>query len=79
MDALYSQKNTLVAKIDRIGQLDAPDARASALSKLCGSKVCVDMNMRDGIVTDFAHEVEACALGQASGDYGAGNYRRYAR
>ncbi|WP_038300833.1 iron-sulfur cluster assembly scaffold protein [Candidatus Micropelagos thuwalensis] len=67
MDALYSQKIlALVAKIDRIGQLDAPDARASAVSKLCGSKVCVDMNMHDGIVTDFAHEVEACALGQAS-------------
>ena len=67
MDGLYSQKIlTLVANIDRIGQLDAPDARAKAVSKLCGSKVCVDMNMRDGIVTDFAHEVEACALGQAS-------------
>ena len=48
MDALYSQKIlALVAKIDRIGQLDAPDARASAVSKLCGSKVCVDMTMRD--------------------------------
>ena len=67
MDALYSQKIlALVAKIDRIGQLVSPDARASAVSKLCGSKVCVDINMCDGIVTDFAHEVEACALGQAS-------------
>lgn len=67
MDALYSQKIlALVAKIDRIGKLDSPDAQASAVSKLCGSKVCVDIKISDGVITDFAHEVEACALGQAS-------------
>jgi NifU-like protein involved in Fe-S cluster formation len=26
----------------------------------------VDLMMREGVVTDFAHEVRACALGQAS-------------
>ncbi len=26
----------------------------------------VDLKVKDGIVTDFAHEVKACALGQAS-------------
>jgi len=28
--------------------------------------VLVDLKMQDGVVTDFAHEVKACALGQAS-------------
>ena len=52
--------------ISRIGRLDKPDATAVAHSKLCGSKVTVDLRMEEGIVTDFAHDVKACALGQAS-------------
>jgi NifU-like protein involved in Fe-S cluster formation len=28
--------------------------------------VTVDVNMKDGVVSDFGHEVKACALGQAS-------------
>ncbi|RWC64534.1 iron-sulfur cluster assembly scaffold protein [Mesorhizobium sp.] len=52
--------------IARIGRLDHPDATAKAHSKLCGSTVIVDLKMRDGVVTDFAHDVKACALGQAS-------------
>ncbi|MBX8828425.1 iron-sulfur cluster assembly scaffold protein, partial [Ochrobactrum sp. SFR4] len=35
-------------------------------SKLCGSTVLVDLKVQDGVVTDFAHEVKACALGQAT-------------
>ncbi len=56
----------LAADIPRLGRLDAPDASATAHSKLCGSTVTVDVTMRDGAVTDFAHDVRACALGQAS-------------
>lgn len=52
--------------IGRSGRLESPDATATAHSKLCGSTVIVDLNMQDGVVTDFAHEVRACALGQAS-------------
>lgn len=52
--------------IGRIGRLQRPDATATAHSKLCGSTVTVDLTMRDGVVTDFAHDVKACALGQAS-------------
>ncbi|MEQ8298483.1 MAG: iron-sulfur cluster assembly scaffold protein [Nitratireductor sp.] len=52
--------------IPRIGRLDDADASAKAHSKLCGSTVVVDLKMKDGVVTDFAHEVKACALGQAS-------------
>jgi NifU-like protein involved in Fe-S cluster formation len=52
--------------ISRIGRLAEPDATATAHSKLCGSTVTVDVVVRDGVVADFAHDVKACALGQAS-------------
>src|ERR1700740_2853990 len=56
----------LAGNIPRLGRL--PDAQASATphSKLCGSTVTVDLKMDGDEVTDFAHEVKACALGQAS-------------
>ncbi len=54
------------ADIPRLQRLAAPDATAVAHSRLCGSKVTVDVRMKDGVVNDFGHEVKACALGQAS-------------
>jgi NifU-like protein involved in Fe-S cluster formation len=56
----------LAGNIPRIGRLAAPDASATAHSKLCGSTVKVDIKMEGPVVTDFAHDVKACALGQAS-------------
>lgn len=59
--------------IARIGRLDNPDATAMAHSKLCGSTVTVDLKMDGDTVTDFAHDVKACALGQASSSIMAQN------
>jgi NifU-like protein involved in Fe-S cluster formation len=56
----------LAGNIPRLGRLSDPDASATAHSKLCGSTVKIDLKMDDGVVTDFAHDVKACALGQAS-------------
>jgi NifU-like protein involved in Fe-S cluster formation len=56
----------LAGNIPRLGRLAAPDATATAHSKLCGSTVTVDLKMDGPVVTDFAHDVKACALGQAS-------------
>ena len=56
----------LAGNIPRLGRLAEPDASATAHSKLCGSTVKIDLKMNDGVVTDFAHDVKACALGQAS-------------
>jgi NifU-like protein involved in Fe-S cluster formation len=56
----------LAAEIPRLGRLPAPQASATAHSKLCGSTVTVDLCVADGRVSDFAHDVKACALGQAS-------------
>lgn len=64
---VYNKKIlSLAADIPRLKRLDAPDATAVAHSRLCGSKVTVDLQMKDGVVTDFGHDVKACALGQAS-------------
>src|SRR3977135_2256421 len=56
----------LAGNIPRIGRLPDPDASATAHSKLCGSTVKIDLKMNGPVVTDFAHDVKACALGQAS-------------
>ncbi|MBS3649650.1 iron-sulfur cluster assembly scaffold protein [Pseudaminobacter sp. 19-2017] len=67
IDDVYNAKILgFAGNIGRIGRLPSPDATARAHSKLCGSTVVVDLNMSDGVVTDFAHDVKACALGQAS-------------
>ena len=56
----------LAGTIPRIGRLADADATATAHSRLCGSTVTVDLKMNGDKVSDFAHEVKACALGQAS-------------
>jgi NifU-like protein involved in Fe-S cluster formation len=67
IDDVYNAKILgFAGNIGRIGRLPAPDASATAHSKLCGSTVTVDIAVNEGVVTDFAHDVKACALGQAS-------------
>jgi NifU-like protein involved in Fe-S cluster formation len=56
----------LAGNIPRLGRLPDPDASATAHSKLCGSTVTVDVKMDGDVITDFAHDVKACALGTAS-------------
>ena len=63
----------LAADIPRQGRLSAPQASATAHSKLCGSTVTVDMSLDGGKVSDFALDVKACALGQASSSIMARN------
>jgi len=63
----------LAGNIPRLGRLADADATATAHSKLCGSTVTVDLKMDGDEVTDFAHEVKACALGQASSSIMARN------
>jgi NifU-like protein involved in Fe-S cluster formation len=63
----------LAGNIPRLGRLPAPDATATAHSKLCGSTVTVDLKMEGDTVTDFSHVVKACALGQASSSIMARN------
>ena len=64
---IYNRKILgFAADIPRLQRLAHPQATAVAHSRLCGSKVTVDVALKDGQVSDFGHEVKACALGQAS-------------
>ena len=67
IDDLYSAKILkLAADMPRAGRLATPDASSEKIAKLCGSKVTVDVKVENGVVVDFAQDVRACALGQAS-------------
>ncbi|MGO7206316.1 iron-sulfur cluster assembly scaffold protein, partial [Rhizobium ruizarguesonis] len=67
MDDIYNSKILEFAgNIPLTGTLDDADASAQAHSKLCGSKVRIWLKMDRDTVTGFAHDVKACALGQAS-------------
>ena len=68
LEHIYNKKILeFAADIPRLKRLERPDATAVAHSKLCGSKVTVDLAVNDdGVITDFGHDVKACALGQAS-------------
>lgn len=74
LDDVYNRRILeLAGNIPRLGRLAQPDASATAHSKLCGSTVTVDLVMDGDRVSDFAHEVKACALGQASSSIMARN------
>ncbi|MDO1583719.1 iron-sulfur cluster assembly scaffold protein [Rhizobium oryzicola] len=67
MDDIYNSRILeLAGNIERSGTLEDADASSEKHSKLCGSKVRVYLKVDNGIVTDFAHQVRACALGQAA-------------
>jgi NifU-like protein involved in Fe-S cluster formation len=74
LDDVYNKRILeLAANIPRIGHLPHADGVATAHSKLCGSTVSVELTVDDGKVSDFAHIVKACALGQASSSIMARN------
>lgn len=65
---LYSRKILeLAGKLTGSARLSAPDATSRKVSRVCGSLVEVDLKLdENGVVADYAHDVEACALGQTS-------------
>ena len=67
LDDLYTAKILkAAANMPRAGRLAHPDASAEKVSKLCGSRVVVDVVLKDGRIADYGQEVKACALGQAA-------------
>lgn len=69
LDDIYNTKILeLAAAIPRTGRLERPAGHGEAHSKLCGSTVSVDLDLDASgeVITDFAQNVKACLLGQAS-------------
>ncbi|MCC0025348.1 MAG: iron-sulfur cluster assembly scaffold protein [Hyphomicrobiaceae bacterium] len=65
--AVYTQKVLEIAgQLHADKRLAAPDATARKVSRVCGSRVEVDLKVAEGVVTDYGHMVDACALGQTS-------------
>jgi NifU-like protein involved in Fe-S cluster formation len=67
LDQIYnSNLLELAAHIPHSERLPDPDATVTAHSKLCGSTVTIDLNLKDGVVTGYGQTVKACLLGQAA-------------
>lgn len=54
------------AAIPPTHRLEAPQATAIKVSRVCGSEVEVDLSITDDVVSAFGMSARACALGQAS-------------
>lgn len=67
MDDLYHPRILeLAADIPHVGRLDNPDGAATKVSRVCGSVVTVELQLKDGAVSAIAVHPKACALGQAA-------------
>ena len=56
----------LATNIPHLGHLEQPDGSGTRTSRICGSRVQVDIRVESGKIIDFAQDVKACALGQAA-------------
>ena len=67
IDDLYSARLLkLAGNMPRAGRLAHPQGSSEKISKLCGSRVLVEVTVDGDRVADFAQDVKACALGQAA-------------
>ncbi len=67
LNEIYNAKILeLAGNIPLCERLSDAEGTSSKHSKLCGSKVTVDLNFSDGVVVQYGQEVKACALGQAA-------------
>ncbi len=48
------------------GHLDAPSASAEDLNPLCGDRIRMELDVRDGVIRDVRFSGQGCAISQAS-------------
>lgn len=64
---LYSERILEIAGNQPIpGRLAAPHGTARKVSRVCGSQIEVDIELADGVISAYGHDISACALGQTS-------------
>ncbi|TQS72730.1 iron-sulfur cluster assembly scaffold protein [Rhodobacteraceae bacterium] len=64
---LYSERIlALAADMPKTAPLPHVTNSATRRAPLCGSTITVDLLVEKGVVTDYAQDIRACALGQAS-------------
>jgi hypothetical protein len=63
LDLYNEQILALAESIPRLGRLVDPDATATANSRICGSRITVDLELNGDVITNYAHQPRACAIG----------------
>ncbi len=67
LNSIYNQQILYYAgNVTRVGKIEHYNGTATETARICGSRVCVELLLKDEKIVDFGHEVKACALGQAS-------------
>lgn len=74
LDALYQEEIIQLSRQSRQrGRLESPDASARVDNPLCGDRVTIDLEIRDGRITAVGHRVRGCALCEAAAEVIAEN------
>jgi NifU-like protein involved in Fe-S cluster formation len=74
IDELYQGRILeLAANSPTPKRLAHPHATAEAYSKLCGSRITVDLCMEGEVITAYGHDLKACLLGQTAAAVVAAN------
>lgn len=67
LNKVYSDKIIrYAANIPLQARLVEPDASATRRSEFCGSHITIDINVKNGKITEFGQKIDACALGSAA-------------
>lgn len=66
MELYHARVLELAANIARTARLARPQASATRVSRICGSRITIDLSLEGEIVREIGMEIEACALGQAA-------------
>lgn len=67
MNRLYNKEILrLAADAPAPARLADADISVTKTSRICGSRITIDVKFKKGAVANFSYEVKACALGQAS-------------
>jgi len=67
INQIYSDRILeLAGNLAQLPPLDAPDAQARRVSRVCGSSIDVQIGVEGDKIIQYSHEVNACALGQTA-------------
>ena len=67
MDSLYAEEILDHYKHPRnFGRLEHPDIHVEANNPLCGDRLSMDLDVKDGVIEDVRFQGRGCAISQAS-------------
>ncbi len=67
LDELYNKKILQLASgLNKNIRISNADGSAIVKSHICGSRITIDIKMKNNIISAYGHKVRACTLGQVS-------------